>query len=89
MSLPIRPAPEGPLPPKQQAVLDFITAELAQGRKFPAMGAIAAHMGWSTEGSAYDCLCRLEWRGKVKREKAERRAHDLHRRYTWKVLNTW
>lgn len=57
----------GPLPPKQQQVYDFIV-EMGW---FPTLHQIAKHMNWASEQSAYDCLCRMEWRGKVKRTYAK------------------
>lgn len=74
-----------PLPPKQQAVLEFIQGELDAGRKFPTVGSIAKFMGWANEGSAYDCLNRLAWRGALTREIADRRQNRLALRYTWRI----
>ncbi len=67
MSNSFYPPPRGPLPPRQAECLAFIDAELAKGCRFPTFQQIAKHMGWENEHSAYDCLMRLAWRGRVKR----------------------
>lgn len=64
----------GPIPPKQQTVLDFIIEEVARGGSFPMPEAIAAWMGWKHPGSATSCLHKLRWRGKIR--KTGPRAHD-------------
>ena len=58
----------GPLPAQQQKALDYIRAVVAASGKFPSLREIADHMGWRVESSALDCLCRLQWRGRVVRE---------------------
>jgi hypothetical protein len=44
------------LAPKQQAILDFIKAEIAAGRDFPAKRVIANHMGWKNVSGVYDVM---------------------------------
>ena len=67
MTLPcFRPPPPGDLPPQQARVLAFIVATLGKRGRFPTGREIANHMGWRGEQSAYDCMCRLEWRGKLR-----------------------
>jgi len=65
VSLPLLRRPSGLLPPQQQRVLDFVRAEIDAGRGFPSNKAIALHMGWKNEASAYGCLARLTRRGAV------------------------
>lgn len=54
-----------PLGPQQRALLDFIKAEVAAGRPFPSVAAIAERFGWPTAESKVR-LGTLIWRGHVK-----------------------
>lgn len=54
------------LSPQQQRVLDFIDRDIAEGRGFPSVAAIARFMEWKREESARDCLHKLRWRGLVR-----------------------
>ena len=48
-------------------VFDFIESEIASGKKFPARGEIAAHMGWKNVGGASECLHQLAVKGALSR----------------------
>ena len=56
----------GPLPTRQAQLLAFIDQRIAETGKFPSGSEMCLHMGWKNEGSVYDCLNRLVWRGEVK-----------------------
>lgn len=44
------------IPPRRQAVLDFIKGEIAAGRPFPRPMQVARHMGWRNVSSASEAL---------------------------------
>ena len=66
MSVSFYPAPDGPLPARQYEMLQFIDAAIANGHPFPSEQDLSVVMGWKSKVSAYDCLCRLRWRGFVR-----------------------
>lgn len=59
------PAP-GPLSDRQQQLLDFVKATIAQRGCWPTHEEMRLHMGWKVGTSVTDCLYRLCWRGVVK-----------------------
>lgn len=63
--------PVGTIAPRQAELLAFIDETLSQKKRFPSPAEMAQHMGWKNEGSVFDCLDRLVWRGYLEREKVE------------------
>jgi repressor LexA len=66
-----------PLPPKQQAVLDFIRKELADKGRAPTVREIAGHFGWHSPHGVSCHLAALEKKGFIGRRQFARRGVRL------------
>jgi hypothetical protein len=66
-----------PLPRQQQRVLDFISAEVGAGRKFPTKREIADHMGWKGESGSNDVLNALAYKGRLDRRDTKGRGWEF------------
>lgn len=72
------------LSPSASETLSFIRNEIVEGRSFPSMEILAAHMGWKSVAGSRDILNTLASKGYIRM--VSRVSSGRGFRYTWEIV---